>query len=228
MQALPCSLMDVGAERQMMLRNGGGGGGGLAQACRYLCAAETRGGREGGRLTAGPCSGPFIPSKPPRVHCRCCDVLIWCQRTQRGSLTLLVQNLRNPLVFELLAAVWSRVWPNFKFVVSVWRIIHSENANVVSSDLWLEDDGALFSQAGKITKRGYWFEIKPRRYHAERINKSCLGTHTIKTGGSSQRGTNCGIASGHVDKCIYTFCIYHERGKNKYNWTVIRQGCTDH
>lgn len=34
-------------------------------------------------------------------------------------------------------------------VVSVWRIIHSENASVVSSDLWSEDDRALFRQAGK-------------------------------------------------------------------------------
>lgn len=81
-------------------------------------------------------------------------------------------------MFDLLAAVWSRVWPNFKFVVCVWRIIHSENANVVSSDLWLEGGGALFSHVGKITKRGYRFEIKPRKYHAEHNNKcSYLDTH---------------------------------------------------
>lgn len=141
--------MDVGTERQMMLGMGGGMGEFSAGVQVPLCGRGQWGeGGEGGEggATTGPCSGPFISSKPPRVHPRCWDVLIRFQRTHWGALNLLVRPEEDSGVWVTGGCLESRLARfQISLVASVPRITRSGS----------------FSQTGK-PQREEIFQIKPK------------------------------------------------------------------
>lgn len=141
------------------------------------------GGGEGGAAT-GPGSGPFISSKPPRVHRRCWDVLICFQRRHWGARNLLVRPEKDSGVWVTGGCLESWLARfQISLVVSVRRFTRSENANV-RSDPSSEDRG-LFSQTGKPQRE--IFQIKPKERSHGMTTRISKYENAIKTRGS-QRG----------------------------------------